>query len=108
MARRHEQAVAVRSAETKIGATLRQRDETDPLAGRIEHHHAVERRTHAPAGPDVAVDVAAEAIRRLVRLASDPWPLVGKLGAVHHVEQMDDARARAAIDDIELALIGGE
>jgi hypothetical protein len=62
-ARRHEQAVAVHAAETKIGAALGQVDATDQLAGRIEYVHAIEARfAHAPAAPQVAVDVHPEAV----------------------------------------------
>src|SRR5271170_4751033 len=65
VAGRHEQAVALDAAEAEVGAALGERDLADPLAVRIEHHDAVERRRGAPAAPQVAVDVAAEAVRRL-------------------------------------------
>src|SRR6478752_3706766 len=64
LARRHEQAVPLEAAEADIGGALRQRDAADRLAVRVEHHDAVEfGRAHAPAAPQVAVDVAAHAIR---------------------------------------------
>ena len=47
VARRHEQPVAVTTAEADIGSALGQRYEADRLADRIEHLDAVERRTHA-------------------------------------------------------------
>ena len=74
MARRHEQAVAVAAAEAEIGATLRQRYVADRLTLRIEDAHAVELRCHAPAAPQVAVDVAAKAVRRAVRTGEDAPP----------------------------------
>src|SRR6516162_1028710 len=42
MRRRHIEAVALRPAEGQVRAALRQADEADRLALRIEHHHAVE------------------------------------------------------------------
>src|SRR5580704_46435 len=39
MACRHEEAVAIASAETDIGGALGQRDRADPLAFRIEDRH---------------------------------------------------------------------
>src|SRR6266508_5501691 len=69
MARNHDQAVAPDPAEADVGGALGQRDEADRLAGRIEHLDAVEGRAHAPPAPQVAVDVAAETVRRLVGLA---------------------------------------
>src|SRR6185295_107022 len=68
MARGHEQPVALDPAEADVGGALGQRDEADRLAGRVEHLHAVQRRAHAPAAPQIAVDVDAEAVRRLFRL----------------------------------------
>src|SRR4051794_11335722 len=42
MRRCHVEPVVLRSAESEVGATLRQVDEADRLALRIEHHYAVE------------------------------------------------------------------
>src|SRR5712691_3042650 len=71
VARRHEQAVAVAPAETQVGAALRQPDVPDRLACGIENPHAVELAGHAPAAPEVAVDVDTEAVRRIARHARD-------------------------------------
>src|SRR5688572_2914219 len=72
VARRHEQAVAQRAAEADVGAALGQLDEADRLAGRVEHLHAVLLRVaHAPAAPQIARDVDAEAVRRAARLRGD-------------------------------------
>jgi hypothetical protein len=57
MARSHEQPIALAATEANIGSALGQRYEADRLAGRIEHLDAVERRAHAPATPQIAVDV---------------------------------------------------
>ena len=57
VARRHEQSVAVTTAEADIGSALGQRYEADRPTGRIEHLDAVERWAHAPATPQIAVDV---------------------------------------------------
>src|SRR5262249_23788665 len=72
MARRHEYPVALDAAEADIRGALGQCDEADGLAGRVENLHAVLlRATHAPAAPQIAVDVASETIRRAARLGGD-------------------------------------
>ena len=55
----HEQPVPLRAAEADVGARLRQADHADALAVRRDHLHAGPR-----ARPDVAVDVAADAVGR--------------------------------------------
>src|SRR5262249_36843317 len=57
LARGHEQAVPLRAAEADVRAVLRQPDHADRLAGRRDDQHA-----GARARPDVAVDVAADAV----------------------------------------------
>src|SRR5262249_56397351 len=75
VARRHEQPVALGAAEAEIGGTLGQGDEADGLAGRVENLHPVQlRAAHAPAAPQIAVDVAAKAVGRAVRLGGDESP----------------------------------
>src|SRR5262245_53149420 len=69
MARRHEQAVAAQPAEANIGAALGQRDLADALALGVEDHHPIVALTHAPAAPQVAIDIASEPVRSLIRLA---------------------------------------
>src|SRR5882762_7544140 len=61
---RHEQAVPPHPAEAEVGGALRQVDLADALAVGVEHDHAVVALAHAPAAPQIAVDVAAEAVRR--------------------------------------------
>src|SRR5258706_15224754 len=56
----HEQAVAAWAAETQIGAAFGQIDAADQLAVRIEDLNTVQfLAAHAPAAPEIAVDVAA-------------------------------------------------
>src|SRR5882724_7083365 len=63
LARGHEQAVALDAAETKIGAALGQRDAPDHDAVWRVDDDAVEFGiAHAPAAPQIAVDVAAHAV----------------------------------------------
>src|SRR5215510_15057543 len=57
LARGHEQPVAARPAEADVGARLRQANHADPRAVGSDHLNAWPR-----ASPDVAVDVAAEAV----------------------------------------------
>src|SRR5260370_26226640 len=72
MARGHEQPVALDAAEADIGRAFGQRDETDRLTARVEDFHSVLLRVaHAPAAPQIALDVAAEAVRRTARLGGD-------------------------------------
>src|SRR5262245_50086783 len=64
MACSHEQPIALAATEANIGAALRQRHKADRLAFGIEHFDAVEVSVaHAPAAPQIAVHVDAEAIR---------------------------------------------
>src|SRR5262249_58208841 len=72
MARGHEQPVAIAPAEADVGAAFRQIDVTDRLAGGIEHPHAVELgRAHAPAAPQIAVDIDPQAVGRAARAGID-------------------------------------
>src|SRR5450631_3662308 len=80
VARRHEQAVALDAAEAEVGGAFGERDLADPFAVGIEHHDAIERRRGAPAAPQVALDVTAKAVRRLVGLAGHEDAAVGELG----------------------------
>ena len=67
---RHEQPVAFAAAEAKIGAAFRQCNVADGSTLRWKHAHAVELRRHTPATSQIAVDVAAHAVRRAVRVFS--------------------------------------
>src|SRR5262249_26125547 len=99
MTRGHEQAGAPAPAEGEVGAALRQRDEADRLTLGIEHLDPVELGVaHAPAAPEVAVRVDAEAVGRAVRLGRDQDTLVDEAGAVvDDVISIDGARARTAV-----------
>src|SRR6185312_7097226 len=105
----HEQAVALDAAETQIGAALRQRNMADRLALRREHAHAVELGGHAPAAPQIAVDIAAETVRRAARAGVDDDAAVGDLVAVaDHVIGEDAPRLAARLDDVEDRLVRRE
>src|SRR5262245_30055404 len=92
MASRHEQAVALAAAETDVGAALRQGDEGYRLAGGVEDLDAVLLGVaHAPAAPEIAVDVTAKTVRRAAGLGSDegagivePGPVIGHVVRAHH------------------------
>ena len=65
LARGHEQAVALQPAEAEIGAALGQRDTADHHAvGRVDHDAVEFGIAHAPAAPQIAVDIAAHAVGR--------------------------------------------
>src|SRR4051812_24300023 len=113
MAARHVEPVVLWAAEAQVGAALRQPDEADRLALRIEHHHAVEvlgpsfqlihlaaadlgrllveRAGAPPAAPEIAVSVDPKAVER---------PLVGvdQLGlAAHRAVRADVVAPDAAV-----------
>src|SRR5262245_1522890 len=108
MARSHEQPIALATTEAKIGAALWQRDKADRLAFGIEHLDAVEVGVaHAPAAPQIAIHVDAEAVRRALRFGGDQDALVGKpRSVIDHVESIDVARGRAAVLDVAFAFVG--
>src|SRR3981189_2264094 len=90
VARRHEQPVAGGAAEAHVGGALGQLYEADRLAGRIEHLDAVERRAHAPAAPQIAVDVDPKAVGRFFFFAVDEYAAIGELrSSIDHVEDID-------------------
>src|SRR6516225_4346467 len=83
MARGHEQAVASGTAEAEICAAFGQRDEGDRLAGGIENLDPVLLGVaHAPAAPEIAVDIAAEAVGRATRFGSDEGATICELVVV--------------------------
>ena len=106
---RHEQAVAHRAPEAHIGASLRQANAPDELALRIVDDDAVELvRAHAPATPEIAVDIATEAVGRARPRIDEDLP-IGEPFPIGDVEGKDEAvRRRARFDEVELRLIGRE
>ena len=98
MACRHEQAIALQATKTEIGTAFGQGDEADRPAGRIEDFHPILLRiAHAPAAPEIAVDVDAEAIGSASRLGGDEDPAVAEF-VVIDVVGPDEARIRARFD----------
>jgi hypothetical protein len=95
----HEQAVAVNAAEAEVGAALRQVNAQHHRAVRIEHHDTVLGLAAAPPAPQVALDVAAEAVGDAGAAVHEDT-LVGQRVA-GHVEDVDQARAGAALDHVE-------
>src|SRR5258706_7793639 len=93
LARGHEQAVPLGTAEADVRADLRQADLADALAIRSEDVHAVVSLA-GPAGPrpDVSVHVGADAVRR-ARLAGElhraESASLQEAPLVHHVEDLD-------------------
>src|SRR6266436_536183 len=106
MARRHEQPVASDAAEAEVGAALGQRNEADRLAGGIENLDPVLLGgTHAPATPEIALDVAAEAVGRAARFSSDEGAAIGELVVVDVID-LDHAWDHTRFDDVEFLFIG--
>src|SRR5712672_150952 len=92
-ARRHEEPVAVQPAEAQVGAALGQLDAPDELGLAVEDVDAVERlAAHAPAHPQVAVDVEAEAVGRAAGLGlKEHAPFGEPRAAVDDVVDLHDA-----------------
>src|SRR3954464_10614616 len=64
LARGHEQAVALHAAEAEVGAAFGQGDAADHHTVGCEHHNTVEFGiAHAPAAPEIAVDIDAKTVR---------------------------------------------
>src|SRR5689334_14545392 len=100
MTPRHEQTIAFRPAEADVGGTLRQADVADRRALRIEDADTVKLGgAHAPAAPQIAVDIDAEAVRRLGLGTGDELLRIGELRSVD-IEHVDRAGARIALDHI--------
>src|SRR5579864_9756611 len=65
LAGRHEQPVLLGAAETKIGAGFRKMDSADQDPVRCEYVHSVESvGTPSRSRPDIAIHIAANAVRR--------------------------------------------
>src|SRR5690349_14020171 len=90
----HEEPVAFDAAEADVRAAFRKIDSADQFAVAIEDRNAVEALgTHAPAAPDVAIDVDTQPVGRAVRFRGDErtgirQPATG----VDDVEDADHAR----------------
>ena len=110
LARGHEQAVALQAAEAEVGAALGQGDAADHDAVGREHHDAVEFGiAHAPAAPQIAVDVGAHAVGR-AGAGVDEDALVGKLVAAGRdvIGENLAGRHAAEFDDVENLLVRRE
>src|SRR6266850_6944811 len=131
MAARHIEAVVLRAAEGEIGAALRQADVGERLAGRAEHHDAVEifglalelehlaatnirrltlqRAVRAPAAPQIAVAVDAKTVERALIRGVDQLGLAAERAVGIDVKTPDAAVRRALpLHDIELLLVRRE
>src|SRR5262249_23233536 len=99
---------ALQSAETDVGAAFGQLDAADRGTVGRENHDAIELgRAHAPAAPEITVDVAAHAVGR-AGSGIDQHALVGKLGAIgRNVIGQDLAvRYAAGFHDVEDFFVG--
>src|SRR5882762_9964470 len=109
-ARGHEEAIAVDAAKAHVGAALGQVDAPDKLRFAAEDVDAVERlAAHAPAHPEVAVDVQAEAVRGPAGLGGKKHAAVREpRAAIHDVVDAHYARGGAGLDDVEPGFVGRE
>src|SRR5476651_667554 len=121
LARRHEQPVALRSAEAEIAADLGKTDAADQLALRRPDGDAVvpDRAAGVARAPDVAVDVAAHAVGRALDAVDHEVredAAVRHLVVAAHVENEHDplaagsrvARPLAGADDVDLLVVWRE
>src|SRR3954453_20762894 len=76
---RHEKPVAFLPAEAKVGAALRQPDAADQFALGREHDDTIEFLAHAPAAPEITVDIGAEPVCCALAAVVE-HPVVGELG----------------------------
>src|SRR6516165_2592433 len=108
MARCHEQPVASGAAEADVGAALGKGNEADWLPGSIENFDPVLLGiTHTPAAPEIAVDIATEAIGRAAWLGRDEGASIVELVIVDVVD-LYRPRGDARLDDVEFLLIRRE
>src|SRR5262249_30757547 len=96
------------SAKAQIGAALGQGDMADHRCIRAEDGDPVEPYSHAPAAPQIALDIAAEPV-------GCPFPRIDEDSAVgepravsDNVEYADEPRAGTRLDDVKLGFIGGK
>ena len=110
MARGHEQAIALDASEADIGASFGQGDEADRFSCGIEHLHSILLRIpHAPAAPEVAIDIAAKTVRRSAGLGGYEGAAVDKLGAViGYVVDADHAWGDTRLNDVHFLFVRRE
>src|ERR1700730_5681059 len=71
-----------------------------------EDGDAIEPRRHAPSAPQIAFDIAAEAVGCSLAGIDEDTPIGERGAVVDHVKNADETRPGAGLDDVELALIG--
>jgi hypothetical protein len=107
LARRHEKAVALETAEAEVGAALRQQNAADQLAVGRKDGDAVLVLTAGKPGPDIALGIAADAVG-IARRRVEGDPAVGGFGAV--LDDVVDVRRLCSgagrVDDVEPFLVG--
>ena len=108
LGRRHKQAVAVKPAETHIGTALGQGDTPNRGPIRREDDHSVQLFcSHAPATPEVAIDITTHAIRCAPRPGVDQDPFVAQFSAIcRHIVRQDLAmRDSPGLDHVQERLV---
>jgi len=95
------------ATETKIGATLRQGDPAQQLSARRENTNTIELlRTHAPAAPQIAVDIDTKPIGCTVGSIDQHARCAHATAIARHIEHQYIARSCTRLDDVQLLLIG--
>src|SRR5215831_16367194 len=95
LATRDEQAIALGPAEAQVGAALGQEYAPDELALGVPDSHAVVPFAAAPAAPEVALGVDAEAVGNAGPAVDEHLSVRHPRAVVDHVVDADLARHRA-------------
>src|SRR3954462_1373750 len=101
MARRHEKAVALYPPEAEVRAAPGQGDSADYRAVGGEDHDAVALRAHAPAAPQIAVNVTAEPVRRAALQIGEIARVGEPVAVTDDIIDLDVARLGARFYEIE-------
>src|SRR6266404_1331913 len=104
---RHHQPIAPAAAKTQIGATLGKGDLADHRCVRSEYDDTVERLAPAPPAPQIAIDIAAEAVRTTLP-GVDEDATIGEFDAIlDHVIDVDETgRPGSRLDEVEFGFVG--
>ena len=94
------------AAETQVRAALGQMNTPDQIARRREYAHAVVALARAPACPQIAVDIAAKPVRRLLAIAREKDAAVREFASVDDVVDADAAWTWPGFHDVAAALVG--
>jgi len=97
---RHEQPVASCAAKADIRGAFGQRDAADHCAVGREHRDTVEFGAHSPAAPQIAIDIAAEAIGRALTEIGEIAAVAQRCAVIGDIEDANNCKPGDVIEDI--------